>query len=261
MTFNLIYHDVAPPGDEDHYGFPGPAAARYKLTPERFEAHLDSIRAAHVEVGLAADHPQAALTFDDGGASALWVADALERRGWRGHYFITTGRIGAPGFVGVDEIGELVRRGHVVGSHSDSHPTYMGALSRAEIAREWRRSRDALTEIMGAAPETAAVPGGYVSPTVIAEAARAGYRLLMTSRPSAKPRWHGGIEVQGRYTIWSSTSSVRAAAYARGNRLARASLWVAWEAKSAPKRLSPGAYELVRQRWARRASYTSRSRR
>lgn len=79
MTFNLIYHDMAPPGDEHHYGFLGAAAARYKLTPERFEAHLDSIRAAHVEVGLAADHPQAALTFDDGGASALWLADA------RGH--------------------------------------------------------------------------------------------------------------------------------------------------------------------------------
>jgi peptidoglycan/xylan/chitin deacetylase (PgdA/CDA1 family) len=260
MTYSLIYHDVAPPGDQDHCGFPGPAAARYKLTPETFEAHLDSIQAAHVEVGLAVDHPQAALTFDDGGSSALWVADALELRGWRGHYFITTGRIGTPGFVGVDEIRELVRRGHVVGSHSDSHPTYMGALSRVEIAREWRRSRDVLEEIMGAAPDTAAVPGGYVSSAVIAEAARAGYRLLMTSRPSAKARWHHGIEVQGRYTIWASTSAARVAAYARGNRLARASLWVAWEAKSAPKRLSPAAYEWVRQRWATRASYRGRDR-
>jgi peptidoglycan/xylan/chitin deacetylase (PgdA/CDA1 family) len=254
VTFNLIYHDVAPSGDEDRYGFPGPAAARYKLTPETFEAHLDSIDAAHVEVGLAVDHSQAALTFDDGGASALWVADALERRGWRGHFFITTGRIGTPGFLAGDEVAELARRGHGVGSHSDTHPTYMGTLSHAEIAREWRRSRDALREILGSAPETAAVPGGYVSPAVITEAARAGYCLLMTSRPTAKPRWHDGIEVQGRYTIWASTCSARAAAYARGDRLARASLWIAWEAKSAPKRLSPAAYERIRQRWARRAS-------
>jgi peptidoglycan/xylan/chitin deacetylase (PgdA/CDA1 family) len=258
MTFSLIYHDVAPNGDKEHYGFPGPAAARYKLTPAGFEEHLDAIAAAGVDVGFAADHCQAALTFDDGGASALWIADALERRGWRGHYFITTGRIGSPGFVGVDEIGELVRRGHVVGSHSHSHPTYMGALSPDEIAREWGRSRDTLGEIVGAAPATAAVPGGFVSPTVIAEAARAGYRVLMTSRPSARATWHDGIEVHGRYTVWASTSPARAAAYARGGRLARASLWIAWEAKSAPKRLSPTLYELVRQRWARSRPITTR---
>ncbi len=94
MTYSLIYHDVAPPGDHDHCGFPGPAAARDKLTPETFEVHLDSIEAAHVEVGLAVDHPQAALTFDDGASSAPWVADALELRGWRGDYFITRGASG-----------------------------------------------------------------------------------------------------------------------------------------------------------------------
>ena len=258
MTFSLIYHDVAPHGDEDRYGFPGPGAARYKLSPAKFEAHLDAIAATNVDVGLAADHPGAALTFDDGGVSALWIAETLERRGWRGHYFITTGRIGTPGFVGVGEIRELVRRGHAVGSHSHSHPTYMGALSRDEIAREWHRSRDTLGEIIGAAPATAAVPGGYVSPAVIEEAAHAGYHVLMTSHPRARATRHEGIEVHGRFTIWASTSPARAAAYARGNHLARASLWLAWETKSASKRLSPIMYEQVRHLWARRQPAMSR---
>src|SRR5205807_1261991 len=136
-----------------------------------------------VTVGLMSDHPAAVLTFDDGGASALIAADALERRGWRGHFFITTGRIATKGFLGPDEIRELVRRGHSVGSHSHSHPTYMAALTPQEIEREWRESRLALGEIIGEPPSTAAVPGGFVSRTVIAEARRAGYTLLMTSDP------------------------------------------------------------------------------
>jgi peptidoglycan/xylan/chitin deacetylase (PgdA/CDA1 family) len=251
MTFALIYHDIADPGEEDEYGFPGAAAARYKLSPDRFEAHLDAIAEARVAIGLAQDDAQAVLTFDDGGASAMRVAEALERRGWRGHYFITTSRIGSAGFLGVEELRELAQRGHEVGSHSHSHPTYMGALSRGEIEREWCQSRDALNEILGAAPVTAAVPGGFVSRDVVEEAARAGYRLLMTSFPTARSTWHDGLRVDGRYTVWRNTSSKRAAAYARGDRVARASLWLSWQAKSAPKKLSPRMYELLRQRWAR----------
>jgi hypothetical protein len=107
-----------------------------------------------------------------------------------------------------------------------------------------------LGEILGHAPATAAVPGGFVSQDVISEAARAGYLVLMTSQPTAKPRQHDDICVLGRFTVWANTSPSRAAGYARGRLWARASLWLAWHAKSAPKRVSPGAYELVRQKWA-----------
>lgn len=251
MTLALIYHDLAPPGQDDRYGFPGAGAARYKLTPMQFDAHLDAIAAARVTVGLVFDRPDVVLTFDDGGASALLAAEALERRGWRGHYFITTGRIGTSGFLGIDEIRDLVGRGHSVGSHSHSHPTYMGALTRREIEREWKQSRLTLGEIIGDPPSTAAVPGGFVSRDVVGEAARAGYTLLMTSKPSGRPCFSGNMLIHGRYTIWRSTTTARVAAYARGDRAARLSLRLAWEAKNAPKRVSPRAYELARQAWAR----------
>jgi peptidoglycan/xylan/chitin deacetylase (PgdA/CDA1 family) len=251
MTSALIYHDIAPRGAEDLYGFPGAAAARYKLDPSNFAAHLDAIDRTAVVVGLIGDGAGAALTFDDGGASALQIADALEERGWRGHFFITTGRTGTSGFLDRDGVRELARRGHEVGSHSHSHPTYMGALSRDQLRDEWRQSRDSLGEILGTAPATAAVPGGFVSSAVIEEAASAGYSLLMTSRPSARPQSHGGMQVHGRYMIWGGTTSRRASAYARGEPLACSALWLAWQAKNAPKRLSPRAYEHARQRWAR----------
>ena len=250
MTVALIYHDVAPRSGQDRSGFPGPVAARYKLEPERFEAHLDAIAAAGAAVGLIGDRPPVALTFDDGGASACNAAQALERRGWRGHFFITTGRIGTPGFLDASQIRELADRGHLVGSHSHSHPTYMGALGPAEVAREWRFSREALGDILAGPPDCAAVPGGFLSRAVIAEAGRAGYRLLLTSQPTVRPRLHDGLCVQGRFTIWAATTPRRAAAYARGDRLALASLWLAWQAKGAPKRISPAAYEALRRRWA-----------
>jgi peptidoglycan/xylan/chitin deacetylase (PgdA/CDA1 family) len=256
MTVALIYHDVVAAPRQEECGFPGPVAARYKLDPERFEAHLDAIAGTGVTVGRVGDGSQAALTFDDGGASALHVAQALERRGWRGHFFITSGRIDTPGFLTAAQVHELALRGHAVGSHSHSHPTYMGSLSAAELATEWRSSREALAEILGAEPDSAAVPGGFLSADVIAQAARAGYRLLLTSQPTSRLSSHDGMRVHGRFTIWATTTPARAAAYARGDRRALASLWIAWQAKTAPKRISPGAYEAVRRRWARRRQAT-----
>jgi hypothetical protein len=136
----------------------------------------------------------------------------------------------------------------------------MATLGREELAWEWRTSREHLCDILGQPPESAAVPGGFLSHAVIEAAARAGYRLLMTSQPTAKASFHEGMLIHGRYTIWSATSPERAAAYARGDPLALARLWLAWQAKAAPKRFSPSAYESLRQRWAKLRPGPRRSR-
>ena len=98
----IMYHDVVENGDFASSGFPGEGAHVYKLRREDFERHLDAIGAREV-----------ALTFDDGGVSFLHpIADLLEARGRRGCFFITTGRIGTPGFLSEEEVRELHRRGH-----------------------------------------------------------------------------------------------------------------------------------------------------
>lgn len=256
MTAVLIYHDIAHEPERESIGFPGPLAARYKLEPARFEEHLEAIATTGVEVGLVEQGgsawPQAALTFDDGGATALAAAAALEARGWRGHFFITTSRIGTPGFLDADGVRELATRGHAVGSHSHSHPTLMGRLPGPEIAREWRQSRDVLAELLGAPPDSAAVPGGSLSDAVIREAAAAGYRLLMTSEPTTRRSRHDDLTVVGRYTIWATTQAGQAAGYACGARAARARLWLEWNAKGIPKRLTPRLYQSLRRVRARR---------
>jgi peptidoglycan/xylan/chitin deacetylase (PgdA/CDA1 family) len=256
LTFALIYHDLAARDERDSVGFPGPVAGRYKLDPGDFDRHLDAIGATGVDVGLwepagGAD-PRAVLTFDDGGASALVAASALERRGWRGHFFVTTGRVGTPGFLEAGGVRALAERGHAVGGHSHTHPTYFGRLTRAEQLDEWRRSRERLAELLGEAPAGASVPGGFFTPSVAETAAQAGYRWLMTSEPESRLRAGWGLPVLGRYTIWAATPAARAAAYARGDRLARGRLWLEWNAKQRAKRISPRAFEALRRARARR---------
>jgi peptidoglycan/xylan/chitin deacetylase (PgdA/CDA1 family) len=249
----LMYHDIAARAQRESVGFPGPLAARYKLEPAAFEAHLEAVAATGLEVrpldgGETA--PAVALTFDDGGASAPLAAEALERCGWRGQFFVTSSRIGTAGFMSAEQLSELDRRGHLIGSHSHSHPTYMGRLTRAELDDEWVRSRAAIGEILGSPPRTASVPGGYLSRNVIAAAAAAGYELLFTSEPTAHVA-QDGLTVRGRYTIWATTPAGVAAAYARGERLACGRLWLQWNAKKLAKRASPPVYQALRRVRAR----------
>lgn len=255
MTVILLYHDVAPRDAREKTGFGGPLAARYKLGPKDFADHLDAIAATGRIVATfdpEATPPAVTLTFDDGGASALAAASAVERHGWRAHFFVVTSLIDEPGFLRSGEIVELVRRGHVIGSHSHTHPTYMARLSRAELELEWSTSRGILEELLGAAPATASVPGGMISRTVVETAAGAGYRVLMTSEPITTQRRADGLVTVGRFNIWNTTPADRAAAYARGTWGPRARLWLEWEAKSAMKRISPTIYQQIRRLRARR---------
>ena len=110
----------------------------------------------------------------------------------------------------------------------------MGRLPEPEIEREWQLSCEILGDLLGAHPSIASVPGGYMSASVARAAASAGLSLLMTSTPTPRTRRHDGLRVLGRYTIWSSTSPRRAAAYLTGPGLSRAWLWAVWTAPAAP---------------------------
>lgn len=250
-TFALVYHDIAARPERDAVGFPGPVAGVYKLEPERFAAHLAAIESSGVRPGVGGPAAAAMLTFDDGGASAPAIADELERHGWHGVFFVVSGRLGTPGFIDGDAVRELAARGHEIGSHSHTHPSYMGRLGARELAYEWATSRELLGELLGRPPRSAAVPGGSVSREVIAQAAAAGYEVLYTSTPSARPVQRGGVTVVGRNTIWAGDPPELAAALIAGERLPRARRWMSWQVKTAAKRLSPRVYEAVRVRGAR----------
>jgi peptidoglycan/xylan/chitin deacetylase (PgdA/CDA1 family) len=278
----LMYHDVVPAGHEESSGFAGAGAARYKLTPEQFEAHLHAIRArvaraAETSVMLASSVPLAGgfgragsgadmrtaavntpmlLTFDDGGRCAGRIADALERHGWRGHFFVTSSRIDGPGFLQSGTIRDLRGRGHVIGSHSHTHPVRMSHCTEVRLREEWHRSIETLSDVVGEGVTCASVPGGYHSDLVARTAADAGVRFLFTSRPTSRAHRVGDMWVIGRYVLQRSTSAAVAAGIAAGDVTPR--LWQAavWNVKGACKRLGGARYLWVRERILSRSAHT-----
>ena len=249
----LEYHDIVAGDDFEASGFGGAAAASYKLGRASFTGHLGAIAAAGARVArvdeLPAGPAPVLLTFDDGGSGALSAAaPALEPYRWPGHFFVTTGRIGSAGFLDAAGIRALDAAGHVIGSHSESHPIRFAALPRAEMLREWTASREALEAILGRAVTVASVPGGYFSPAVAETAAEAGIRLLFTSEPVSRVGEIAGCRVFGRYTLRRASTAAEAAALAAGRPAARAGQWVGWNAKKVVKRLGGRAYLALRER-------------
>jgi hypothetical protein len=240
----LMYHDVVPPGGEDSSGFPGRDAALYKVSPALFEQQLIAIARAAETPGKTLPP---VLTFDDGGVSALRAADALERHGLIGHFFITVDYIGAKGFVGERDVRELHARGHVVGSHSCSHPLRMGHCSWSQLLDEWGRSRAVLGALIAADVTVASVPGGDFSPLVAEAAARTGFTRLFTSEPVSAAKEVSGLRVQGRFTIRRGTDVARAVALARGDGLPCARQRIIWTAKKLTKRVGGARYLELRR--------------
>jgi peptidoglycan/xylan/chitin deacetylase (PgdA/CDA1 family) len=254
-VITLMYHDVVEDDRFDSSGFKGQGPARYKLTEDLFEAHL----AALAEVAsappstvdtLSRSHAvpdrSLLLTFDDGGSSAVRVAELLHERGWRAHFFITVDYIGARGFVGRDDLQTLRALGHLIGSHSCSHPRRMSACPWDVLLAEWRVSIERLSEMIGEAVTIASVPGGYYSRHVGRAAAEAGVKALFTSEPVVSTRTVDGCLIFGRYSILQQTPAATAAGLV-SSRLPRARQLISWNTKKAAKTMLGDRYRDVRK--------------
>jgi peptidoglycan/xylan/chitin deacetylase (PgdA/CDA1 family) len=255
---SLMYHDIVAPGHDDSSGFPGAAAARYKLDTNAFAQHLGTLagsglRFASVNSAAASSEARCLLTFDDGGASAVEIAAALAAHGMTGHFFVVTERIGQPGFVTADDLRMLRAAGHVVGSHSHTHPAEISRLGAAALAAEWQQSVDRLRQCLGEPILVASVPGGFYSRPVALAAAAAGIRYLFTSEPTARTHQVDGCLVLGRYALWRGMGPQRALALARGQGLACRWQWLIWNSKKPLKRWARPLYRSLRNRWLGRA--------
>ena len=170
------------------------------------------------------------------------MADLLDARGWRGHFLMTTSRIGTAGFMTAGDLAELQRRGHVVGSHTDSHPARMSLVSHQDQLVEWRTSRQKLEDAVGAEVVVASVPGGYFDRDVARIAAEAGIRWLFTSEPVSGVGIVDGCAVIGRYTLRRSSAASEARALVDSAPMARTRQWLAWNAKKVVKRVGGNSY-------------------
>jgi peptidoglycan/xylan/chitin deacetylase (PgdA/CDA1 family) len=251
-----MYHDVVETESLDSTGFAGNGPARYKLDWDLFRGHLDAIDATGMRpesvlnVGNSGDSRRwpLLLTFDDGGASAEQIGDALSARGWIGHFFIPVDFMGRPGFLDESRVRRLAQMGHVIGTHSWSHHVPFNGLSEEELREEWRRSVSALTDLVGSPVVVGSVPGGYSSRRVERTAAQSGLRALFTSEPVASYRRVDGCLVLGRFAVLGGTSSVAVERLARGEVVPRLRQLASWKARGLAKIVLGDRYRALRTR-------------
>jgi peptidoglycan/xylan/chitin deacetylase (PgdA/CDA1 family) len=247
---SVLFHDVYRQ-EPSESGFVGRGADRYKLTVEQFDGQLSALARVRsdkpilVTDQLRPPRPSVpfAITVDDGGVSYYTtVAERLETLDWRGHCLTTTGAVGQRGFLDRRQIRELHGRGHLIGSHSVSHPRRFSACTRDAMVREWKESRETLEDIVGEAVTVGSVPGGYYSPAVASAACQAGLKVLFTSEPQTIVHRVAGCEVLGRFTIRQGHRAefIRDLGMLEASTLLRES--IVWNAKKVTKALLGHAY-------------------
>ena len=257
---SFMYHEVT--DDPRESGFQRPGARPYALSRDAFTRHLDQIQDGPMApelvtgIDLTRSGRHLLLTFDDGGRSAVYAGDQLAARGWRGHFFVVTARIGEPTFLDPGQIRYLASCGHLIGSHSHSHPDIFRDLPPGRMAEQWRVSRDILEQLLGRACPAASVPGGDISAEVLASADAVGLGFLFTSEPWLVPRRTGPCWALGRFTVRGSTTpaTVRSLCRFRGWRRAQLTRHL----KVAASRMLPPLYRLY-VRWTTRVHSGSRA--
>lgn len=249
-AITLMYHDVIE--DTTPQDISSRRVTPYSLTYQHFCDHLKSIRQEAAVQTIQRRHLWREeipifLTFDDGEMSAYkCTAGALEQHNWRGHFFVTTDWIGRPGFVNRGQIRELRARGHVIGSHSCSHPERMSQLSASELVKEWSESCAVLSDILAERVLVASVPAGYYSTKVGRAAAAAGIEVLFTSEPTSVVSIEDGCLILGRYCIQGHMPAKISGSIADGLVWPRWRQAIAWQAKKVVKALTGESYFILR---------------
>ena len=184
------------------------------LDLEQFEAVLDLVR----------NQPHVFLTFDDGNISDVDLAlPVLLHKRLTATFFVCTGRLGRPTFLGREHVRHLQAQGMRIGSHGVAHRTWR-RLSLHEVTAELYKSRQALEDICGMPVLEAACPFGAYDRVVLRALQSAGYQKVYTSDGgwTTSSSW-----LQARNTVLRSHSinDVARLVRCRPHRLARMVSW------------------------------------
>lgn len=163
---NITFHGIGEPdgtltqGERDVWA-----------SAEDFEAILDAV----------AEHDDVRISFDDGNASDVEHAlPALSARGLHAMFFVVADRLGAPGYLGVDDLHALTAGGMGIGSHGMRHRTWRN-LTDAELREELQTSRRLLEDVVGLPVTHAACPFGAYDRRVLRALRGYGYQRVFTS--------------------------------------------------------------------------------
>lgn len=216
MSVVLMYHDIVTTNDKSS-GFQNENAFQYKVKETAFEEQVKALQGKDV-----------VFTFDDGGVSFYTkAAPILEKYGFKGVFFISTKYIGTPGFLDKEQVVALAARGHIVGSHSHTHPEIFTKLSKDEVREEWQKSYEILQGILNNKNLPMSIPNGYASKTIMQEAIDCGFTDIYTSQPTTIDHQFQKHNVIGRYVVHENmtTEDVLRIVNSKGFRLKMALKW------------------------------------
>jgi peptidoglycan/xylan/chitin deacetylase (PgdA/CDA1 family) len=162
---------------------------RHTVTTATFAKHLALIE--HSDTAAVDPHalrpggeaPRGVLaTFDDATHDHhATVKPLLARFGMRALFYVPTARLGEPGHATHEQVKDLAHEGHVIGSHSHTHPR-LTEMAPEPIAAELERSAQVIHDLLGERPLHFAPPGGLYDGAVQRLAHAAGYRFFRTMR-------------------------------------------------------------------------------
>ena len=220
VTF--LYHEVS--NNPNSTGFLRKSNIPYKHKEEDFVKNIEVIKDTQIipstikDINIKSEKHKIMLTFDDGGKSAMYIADVLEKNNWQAHFFITTSMIGKNTFLNKNNIRDLFERGHVIGSHSHSHPTPFNKLTIREMVEEWSTSINILEQILNTKISCGSIPGGDMDKRTILSAQQSNIKYLFTSEPTNKLWKKNDLTLIGRVCpkVGTKISKVRRLANNRG---------------------------------------------
>ena len=139
---------------------------------------------------------QILITFDDGNLSDLEIgARGLAERELKATFFPLAGRLDDEGSLRGEDLRELLRLGHKVGSHGFDHVSWKN-LDETKARRELVNARSVLEDCVGEKIDEAAIPFGDYGRSTLQRLKYLGYRQVYSSdggsfsgSPYPVPRW------------------------------------------------------------------------
>lgn len=123
------------------------------------------------------------ITFDDGfETDSSQVFPILNKHGFKGIHFITTGFIGEPRYLSWEQIKLLHSQGFDIQSHTHTH-SLLATISLEKIKEELSKSKDILEQKLGKKIIALSLPGGNFNQKIISVAEDCGYKYVFTTQP------------------------------------------------------------------------------
>jgi len=122
------------------------------------------------------------LTFDDGYSDNFEAArSVMEEYGFKGTFFIISGKMGEDEYMNEDQIKELAAAGNEIGSHS-AHHLSLDTLSGQRLIDEIENPKIVLEKLTGEKVVSFCYPAGKFTPTTVEAVGGAGYKIAVTTQ-------------------------------------------------------------------------------